>query len=190
MTDPAAIPIPDPMASASPTDPASLTNADPSAPRPSTQPVMNDQAQLAILEAQVQKFTDLAARSQAELQNAKVRMEKDAKDLRQYASEQIILRLLPTVDNFQRAFQHLPEELKNHEWVKGVAVVEQDFIRTLSDLGLKKIESVGKPVDAHVHEVVTTGEGENGVILEVFEDGYELHGKVIRPAKVKAGQKI
>lgn len=171
-----------------PIDPATLNDANPSAPRPTTHADTDAQVHIAMLEAQVQKFTDLAARSQAELQNAKARMEKDAKDLRQFAAEQILMKLLPTVDNFQRAFQHLPEDLQSHEWVKGVAAVEQDFMRVLSELGLKKIESLGKQVDPHMHEVVTTGEGEHGTILEVFEEGYELHGKVIRPARVKAGQ--
>ncbi|MDB4978646.1 MAG: Heat shock protein GrpE [Candidatus Peribacteria bacterium] len=188
--DPPAHPLPDDAHEAG-LDPATLTENDPSAPGPG-----NDltAARIALLEAkiidlevQVQKFMELAARSQAELQNAKLRMDKDAKDIRQYASEAILLKLLPTIDNFQRAFQHLPEELKSHEWIKGMLAMEQDFMKQVTDLGMKKIESLGQQVDPHRHEVVTVGEGKEGEILEVFEDGYELHGKVIRPAKVKVG---
>lgn len=139
------------------------------------------------LKLQLQKMTDLAGRAQADLQNAKQRMERDAADMRQYAVSSIILKLLPTIDNFQRAFLHLPEDLKNHEWVKGVAAIEQDFIRVISELGLKKIESLGQQVDTYKHEVITVGEGPEGEIIEVLEEGYELNGKVIRPAKVKVG---
>ncbi len=139
------------------------------------------------LTEQVAKLTDMAARSQADLQNAKQRMERDARDLRQFAAESVLHKLLPTIDNFQRAFLHLPEDLKNHEWVKGVAAIEQELIKQVGEMGLKKMESLGQIADAHRHEVLTLGEGEEGKIVEVFEEGYELNGKVIRPAKVKVG---
>ncbi len=177
-------------------------------PQPSTDPTLatddtapiagsddaSSDARIAELEArvtelteQVAKLTDMAARSQADLQNAKQRMERDARDIRQFAAESVLTKLLPTIDNFQRAFLHLPEDLKNHEWVKGVAAIEQELIKQAGDMGLKKIESLGQVADAHRHEVLTVGEGEEGKIVEVFEEGYELNGKVIRPAKVKVG---
>lgn len=139
------------------------------------------------LEKQAAIFKDTAARAQAELQNAKIRMDKEAGELRKFASESALLRLLPTIDNFQRAFKHLPDDLKNHEWVKGVAAIEQDFIRQITDMGLRRMDAVGQPLDAAKHEVLMEGPGERGKVLEVFEDGYELHGRVIRPAKVKVG---
>ena len=139
------------------------------------------------LEAQITKLTDLAARAQADLQNAKVRMTKDRDEIGKFASEGALVRLLPVIDHFQRAFQHLPGELKSHEWVKGISAIEQDFMTQVKALGLKKIESLGKPVDASCHEVLMTGEGEEGKILEVFEEGYELNGKVLRVAKVRVG---
>ncbi len=139
------------------------------------------------LEDQLARLTDIAARSQADLQNAKVRMQRDAEDIRKYAAESVIVRLLPVVDNFQRAFLHLPEELKSQDWVKGVLSIEQAFMKELAEMGLKKTETLGQQVDTARHEVITVGEGTEGEIIEVFEDGYELNGKVIRPAKVKVG---
>lgn len=139
------------------------------------------------LEAQVKKLADIAGRAQADLQNAKARLEKNAEELRTYAAEGVLLRLLPVIDNFQRAFQHLPEDLKTHEWVKGVAAVEQELLRQVGELGLKKIDALGKPVDPAKHEVLLQGPGEQGIVTEVLQDGYELHGRVLRPAKVKAG---
>jgi molecular chaperone GrpE len=139
------------------------------------------------LTAQNAKLLDMAARAQADLQNAKARLEKDGDDIRKYASQAVLAKLLPLIDNFQRAFQHLPEDLKTHEWVKGVAAIEQDFIKQLGEMGLKKFDSLGQIADSSRHEVLMVGEGEEGVVTEVFEEGYELNGKVLRPAKVKVG---
>lgn len=130
---------------------------------------------------------ELAARAQADLQNAKERMEREAREIRQYALEGTINKLLPTIDNFARAFAHLPEDLQNNEWVKGVQSVENDLMKMLSEAGLKKIESLGQPIDASRHEVLQMGPGAENTVTEVFEEGYELNGRVLRPAKVKAG---
>ena len=130
---------------------------------------------------------ELAARAQADLQNAKERMEREAVEMRKFALESTIQRLLPTIDNFQRAFAHLPDDIAEHDWVKGVSAVEKDLMKMLEDAGLKKIDAIGQPVDPQRHEVLQAGPGEKDVIIEVFEDGYELSGKVLRPAKVKVG---
>lgn len=140
------------------------------------------------LEEQVQKLTDIAGRAQADLQNAKARLMRDQDDMRKFAGEMVIRKLLPVIDHLQRAFQHLPEELKQHEWVKGIVAIEQDLLRHFADLGLKRMSSLGEPVDPNKHEVLLTGPGEDGNVIDVVEEGYELHGKVLRPAKVKAGQ--
>ena len=97
------------------------------------------------------------------------------------------MRLLPTIDNLQRALKYLPKDLEKNEWVRGIVAVEQDFLKQVGDMGLKRFESVGQPIDAERHEVLMQVKGEEGTVVEVLEDGYELHGKVVRPAKVKAG---
>lgn len=146
------------------------------------------QATIKQLEEQVLKLTDIAGRAQADLQNAKARLMRDQDDMRKFAGEMVIMKLLPVIDHLQRAFQHLPEELKQHEWVKGIVAIEQDLLRHFADLGLKRMSSLGESVDPNKHEVLLTGPGEEGNVIDVVEEGYELHGKVLRPAKVKAGQ--
>jgi molecular chaperone GrpE len=71
--------------------------------------------------------------------------------------------------------------------VKGIVAIEQDFLRQVGDMGLRRFESLGQALDAERHEVLMQGDGQAGVITEVLEEGYELHGKVVRPAKVKVG---
>lgn len=145
------------------------------------------EAELEGLRGQVAKLTEIAARAQADLQNARARVERDALELRAFAAEGVIGRLLPTIDNFQRAFQHLPEDLGDHEWVKGVQAIEQELLRNLGDLGLKKFSPLGQKIDPTRHEVVLTGSGEAETVIDVLADGYELNGRVLRPAKVKVG---
>ena len=132
-------------------------------------------------------MTELAGRAQADLQNAKDRLQKEGEEIRKFALENTLLMLLPTIDNFQRAFEHLPEDLDGNEWVKGVVAIEKDLVGKLSALGLEKIECLGESVDPEKHEVLQTGPGEEGKVIEVFEDGYLFNGKVLRPAKVKVG---
>jgi len=139
------------------------------------------------LEQEVTRLKEMAARAQADLQNAKDRMERDAREIRAFAAAGIVSNLLPTLDNFQRAFQHLPDELKNHEWIKGVQAMEQELLKKLTDAGMQKMECMGKPVDPNMHEVLMAGPGPKDTILQVFEEGYAFNGKVIRPAKVKVG---
>jgi|GEM_PF-504813 len=147
------------------------------------------------LSDQLKRLTEVASRAQAELQNAKIRMEKEAADIRTFASETVLMKLLPTIDNLQRALKHLPVAIKKSqgappellEWVKGIVALEQEFFKQVGEMGLKRFESIGQPVDPHRHEVLMAVPGEAGKVIEVIEDGYELHGKVLRPAKVKVG---
>jgi len=145
------------------------------------------QADFDTLSEEADKLKDLAARSQADLQNAKDRLDREAQDLKRFARADMLMGLLPTIDNFQRAFQHLPEDLQSHEWVQGIVAVEADLMKKLTEAGLTQIESVGQQVDTEKHEVLQAGPGEDGIITQVFEEGFELNGKVLRPAKVMVG---
>ena len=143
--------------------------------------------QVAALQAELAKMKDLAGRAQADLQNAKGRIDREREEMGRFASESMMRRLLSTFDGFQRSLQHVPEELTSHEWVKGVMAIEQELMRQMEAVGLKRMQSLGTVVDPHRHEILNVGPGEEGKVVEVYEEGYELHGKVLRPAKVRAG---
>lgn len=144
-------------------------------------------AELEAARTELARLKDIAGRAQADLQNAKQRLEREAADLRSFATEGVVRRILPTLDNFQRAFQSVPPDLASHEWVKGVTAIEQDLLRQVTELGLQRMDSLGQPVDPQQHDVLSAGPGPEGTVTEVFEEGYVLNGKVIRPAKVRAG---
>lgn len=145
------------------------------------------QAEIEILKTELERCKDLAGRSQADLQNAKDRLVREGEEMRKYAVSQLIERLLPTIDNFQRAFQHLPEDLAGHDWVKGVQSMEKELMTNLQNAGLHRLECIGQPVDPAKHEVLQADPAGGDAVVEVYEDGYELNGKVLRPAKVKVG---
>ncbi len=144
---------------------------------------------------QLKRLTEVASRAQAELQNAKIRMDKETQEMRKYAAANVFINLLPTIDNLQRALRHLPKELEKNsgipkeflEWTQGIVALEQQFLKQVGEMGLKRFESVGKSVDPKRHEVLMEVPGEAGKVIEVIEDGYELHGRILRPAKVKVG---
>lgn len=156
-------------------------------PQPPADDAAALRAELEAAQAEIVRLKDIAGRAQADLQNAKQRLEREASDLRAFAAESVVRRILPTLDNFQRAFAAVPQDIAGHEWVKGLAAIEQDLLRQVSEMGLERMASLGTAVDPARHDVLTAGPGEEGKVVEVFEEGYTLNGKVIRPAKVKAG---
>ena len=133
------------------------------------------------LEAQVAKLTDLAGRAQADLQNSKMRMEREAEDLRKFAVVPLLLQILPIRDDLARASSNGAE---------GVKHILEKLDKVLQNAGVLRMDPLGKLVDPAKHEILNIGPGEKDVVTLVHEDGYELHGKVLRPAKVQVGNGI
>jgi molecular chaperone GrpE len=131
------------------------------------------------LEAEIAKMTEIAARAQADLQNFKARMKKDSDELAKFAIAPLLLSLLPVRDDLARAADHVPDE--------GLKQVLTKFDKVIEDAGLRIIESLNLSVDPSKHEVLSVVPGEKDKIVEVHEEGYELHGRVLRPAKVIVG---
>lgn len=126
-------------------------------------------------------------RARADFMNYKKDQEKVFADFRCFANEDIIMKLLPTVDSFDLATRHLPEELKDSDWVKGVMCIKGMFESFLKEIGIAEIVSVGERFDPNIFEAIAEeeSEGEEGMVIEELQKGYRLGEKVIRPAKVK-----
>ena len=120
-------------------------------------------------------------RALADYQNLEKRVEREKELFVKFANSLIILKMLPILDNLERANVHLHDQ--------GLELVIKQFQDALSAEGVAAINAVGSQFDPELHEAVTTSSGDEGVILEVLEKGYKLGDKVIRPAKVKIGGK-
>lgn len=143
------------------------------------------------IEAMNKKISDAeerALRSSAELINYRKRKDEEVERLLKFANEDLIVELLPTLDNFERA---LKVESVDSSLLDGMKMVYQALVNTLEKYGVKEIEAEGKTFDANLHEAVITENKEGApedIILEVFQKGYTLKDKVIRPAMVKVNK--
>ncbi len=139
-------------------------------------------------EEELAEMTETAKRVAADLQNFRRRTEEERANLSLYANLQFLQGIFPIIDNLQLAFQHIPEDLTENEWVKGVYAIEKQFMATLASLGLNEIPcEPGTPFDPNIHEALMQAPGEKDTILECLEKGYQFKDQVVRPAKVKVG---
>lgn len=130
-----------------------------------------------------------ALRALADLQNARRRMEEEKASFVAFASQSLVLKVLDIYENYHRLLSHKPDGLPEGEWLKGLELIDQQFQSFLEQQGVKMVEAaVGGKIDPEKQEAVMSGDGEEGVILEVFSPGYEMKGRVIKTAKVKVGK--
>lgn len=127
-------------------------------------------------------------RALADYENFKKRKKEEEEELIKWANENLILDILPILDNFRNAYLSLPKELVGNEWVCGIKHVKHQLENLLKNKGVEEIKSVGEEFDPELHEAVekikSKKEKANVIVEEVLK-GYKLNGKVIRAAKVK-----
>mgnify|MGYP000927227488 CR=1 FL=1 len=131
-------------------------------------------------------------RDRADLENWRRRMIRDKEDSIRFANERLISDLLGPLDDFERALE-AAEETKDFSKIHdGVILVSDQIYSTLQkNWGLERIEAVGKEFDPNEHEAYQVVEDENlehETVLEEYATGYKLHGRVLRPSKVKVGR--
>ncbi|MEK7528701.1 MAG: nucleotide exchange factor GrpE [Patescibacteria group bacterium] len=157
-------------------------------PTDQTQTATNGTAELAAAQEEIAKLTEIAKRAMADLANYRRRVEDERGKFAQFANVSLILEILPTIDNFSRAFAHMPENLKNDDWIKGVMAIEKQLVEVLKKSGVSEMpSSVGQPLNPNKHEAIMTAPGEKDTVIEELEKGYLLGDSVLRPAKVKVG---
>jgi len=136
---------------------------------------------------------DQLLRSAADFDNARKRLAKERDDFLKYALEDLALDLLPILDNFELALAHLrADDEKAKPLREGFLLIQKQMLSVLTGRGLRRIETLGRAFDPHLHEAVghiVTQDQSEGVILEEVLAGYQLNGKLIRPAKVKISTK-
>ena len=147
-----------------------------------------DQHKKELEECRKQKDEYLAGwqRAKADLINYKKGEMERMGQLVRYASEELMCKILPILDNLERAEEGMPEEKKEDDYFKGFLQIKNQVKDLLKHFGVEEIEALGKKFDPNFHEVVGEAEGgKSGEIKEVLQKGYTLQDKVIRPAKVK-----
>jgi len=126
-------------------------------------------------------------RAQADFINYKKRSEREKADLARYANSELTLKLLPALDDLERALAAIPPRQAKLNWVEGVRLIERKLRAILEGEGLSEIKALGEPFDPHFHEAVMQGKGKEGMVVEEIQKGYKLHDRVIRPSKVVVG---
>jgi len=141
----------------------------------------------AALEQQIAELTDALQRERADVTNVRRRHEEQVASLKTIVKAGVVRDLLPVIDNFERALKHVPAELTDNDYVKGVQGVVKQFEKTLQDLGVQRIKTVGEPFDPKFHEAVSMedGDGTTEVVSEELQAGYALNDEIIRHAMVR-----
>ena len=136
-------------------------------------------------EAEVNIFDEL--RVQADYTNYRRRVEEERIEQIKMAGARLIERLLPIIDDSERALKAVPAEHTSSKWSQGIAFIHGKFMSLLEQEGLSRVEAEGKEFNPAEHEAVAVEEDkdlEMGKIAVVHQDGYRLHGRLLRPAKV------
>ena len=137
------------------------------------------------------EYLDHLQRLQAEFANYRKRAQREILEAYDYAKAQLICKLLPVVDDLERAIESLDSGCDNDEALKGVRLIYGKLKSTLQAEGLETIECKGKRFDPNFHEAVVvtkTSEGTEGEIVKDFQKGYTFKGKLVRPSKVEVKQ--
>jgi molecular chaperone GrpE len=139
------------------------------------------------LQAQIDELTHALQRERADASNIRRRHEAEIASLRTKLKANVIADLLPVIDNFERALKHVPEDLAGNDYVKGVQGVVKQFEKTLSDMGVERIKTVGEHFNPEFHEAVSLeeGDGDTEIVSEELQSGYKINGDVIRHAMVR-----
>lgn len=141
------------------------------------------------LEQQVLELTADLQRTRADFENYRKRVEMEKTAARDAGQANAILRLLPVIDNIERAVMHIPEDLKDNKWASGIAALTKNLEKSLENLNLKRIDAkAGAEFNPDLHEAIQfdeEAEGDKEVIADELQAGYMLNGRVIRHAMVK-----
>ena len=140
----------------------------------------------------IDELNDKLRRSMAEFDNYRKRTDKEKSAMYEIGAKDVIEKILPIVDNFERGLNTIPEDAKGTAFAEGMEKIYKQFVKTLDDLGVKPIEAIGKPFNTEEFEAIATIPAPEpdmkGKVLDCVQTGYTLFDKVIRHAKVVVGE--
>ena len=147
------------------------------------------------MQAELDKYKELAAGNEekykrllAEFENVRQRHEKESAKHYDIGAKEVLEKLLPVVDNFERALESVPEEDKNRAFEQGIDMIYKQMMTAFENVGVKPMNAVGKNFDPEIHNAVIHVEDENegeNVVVEEMQKGYMFKDQVLRHAMVK-----
>lgn len=145
------------------------------------------------LQQQIADLTEDLQRTRADFENYRKRVETEKQAARDAGQAMAVLKLLPVIDNIERAIVHMPDDLKDNKWAQSVAGLVKHLEKSLEGLNLKRIDaSPGTTFNPELHEAIQVdedAEGEQEIVAEELQSGYLLGGRSIRPSMVKVTRK-
>lgn len=137
---------------------------------------------------QTEEYLALAQRTRAEFANYKKRVERELGESRSRGALDAVARVLPIIDDFERAMSNVPADLAGHSWVSGVGLMLRKFEKLLGEFEVEVIDPVGQPFDPSRHEALGMDDSdsvESGHITVTLQKGYAAGDRVLRPALVR-----
>jgi len=151
----------------------------------------DNQNKIKTLNDKIGELTAGWQRTQADFLNYKKQASDERASLISSANASLIYEILPILDNFKLAADHMPENLAENNWAQGIKQVERQLESILQNEGLTRIKTVGEQFDPVLHEAIEhieSGKPEDEIVEEILP-GYILNSEVLRPAKVKVAKK-
>lgn len=136
----------------------------------------------------IEELNDKLIRTMAEFDNFRKRSEKEKNQMFEIGAKDVVEKILPVIDNFERGLGTVPEDEKESAFVQGIEQIYKQFITALETAGVKPIEAVGKEFDPNFHNAVMHDEDENlgeNIVSEELQKGYMYRDTVVRHSMVK-----
>ncbi len=169
-----------------------LESAETQAPPEDTEEELDELAalgrELEEARAKEAEYLDGWQRARAELANARKRFQREQQQAYTNAQADILIRLLPAVDDFERATETLPDNLLGLTWIEGVMMIQRKLALLLEQAGVSAIDAVGQEFDPFSHEAVThepSGDIPEGQVISELQKGYRMGDRVLRPSMVR-----
>lgn len=139
-------------------------------------------------DAQIEELTDRVRRTMAEFDNFRKRTEKEKSAMYEIGAKDIVERILPVVDNFERGLAAIPEDAKGSPFAEGMEMIYKQLLKALEEAGVKPIEAVGQPFDPNFHNAVMHIEDESlgeNIVAQELQKGYMYRDSVVRHSMVQ-----
>ncbi len=134
-----------------------------------------------------ENYRDLLQKVKADFINYKRRVERDREEQTKSANRELIVKLLPTIDDLERALRSVPGEIADGDWVEGIGLIHRKLMAVLGEEGLTRIDAEDREFDPWEHEAVfceDCSDSGEAKVKTVLREGYRLYDKVIRPSQV------